>query len=295
MADSNNKAGETSNTPNSLQSLKLNHSKLNEQVNYSTDNKYQINRVPWVLTCQKWLDETDYKKMIVFSVNPENVGWQLKIRGSEVKQRMGSVLHMWRNKIKGTYFDEPRLNITFQSGSISTYLIPAGIEGAYIKKIPDGLYNFYLFLELVDSQRMYSTTINGKEEQRLNTLYLTYHSNIFPEMTLSGYFDPSAFSFTDSSSSGQIDSWTSTFVVTDSYPKLTGEALSSMATSYGGGNEFQKELNKKIKQDTFNQRYMLNGKDTNTASAYDARQAELDAQSKKTFGVERNPKKPTTK
>ena len=235
--------------------------------------------------------------MIAFSVNPENVGWQLKIRGAEVKQRMGSVLHVWRNKIRGTYFDEPRLNITFQSGSISTYLIPKEADNSFnvqlIRQIPDGLKNFYMFLELLDSQRIYKTTINGKEEQRLNTIYLTYHSNIFPNMTLSGYFDPAAFSFSDSSAVGQIESWTATFVVTDSFPKLTGEALGAMATNYGGGaaSEYQKIMNKGLAEVSFNNKYKVNGEEENPYSDYDARQNHLDEISKDTFGVVRTPKK----
>lgn len=236
------KPGQTKNIPNSLQQQQNNKSFLTKDlVDYSSTNMYGVKRKPWILTCQKWLEDSQYTKILAFYVNPENVGWQMKIRGQEVKQRMGSVLHMWRNKIRGTYFDEPRLNITFQSGNIVTYITSSINAEFNVKTVPEGLYNFYMFLELMDTERLYETTINGKKEYRLNNIYLTYHSNIFPNMTLSGYFDPTTMSFNDSSVSGQVESWSATFIVTDSFPKLNSDALRSMVTDTFNGSNIEGE------------------------------------------------------
>lgn len=187
----------------------------------ATGVKYATNanstRLPWVLTCQSWLDQ-DPQKIIFFNVNPNSVNWNMPLRASVVNQRMGKVIHIWRNKIRGTYFDEYKLNITFQSGSVLT------VKDYKTKdiKIAQGLTNFYTFLELMDEPKILDS---GK----INTVYLTYRSQLFPDLLLKGFFDPQSLSFTDNTStSAMVDSWSSTFIVMDSFPKIKAENIKTM-------------------------------------------------------------------
>jgi hypothetical protein len=76
-----------------------------------------VNRVrqPWVLTCQKWIEEARY---IIAAVNPKDVQWRLPQRSAVQKTRAGEIIHIWKDKFRGTFYDEPQLAITFQSGNI---------------------------------------------------------------------------------------------------------------------------------------------------------------------------------
>lgn len=76
-----------------------------------------VNRVrqPWVLTCQKWIEEARY---IIAAVNPKDVSWRMPQRSAVQKTRVGEILHIWKDKFRDTFYDEPQLTITFQSGNI---------------------------------------------------------------------------------------------------------------------------------------------------------------------------------
>lgn len=76
-----------------------------------------VNRVrqPWVLTCQKWIEESRY---IIAAVNPKDVAWRMPQRSAVQKTRVGEILHIWKDKFRDTFYDEPQLTITFQSGNI---------------------------------------------------------------------------------------------------------------------------------------------------------------------------------
>lgn len=81
------------------------------------DAKTAVTRVrqPWVLTCQKWIEEARY---IIAAVNPKDVQWKLPQRSAVQKTRAGEILHIWKDKFRDTFYDEPQLAITFQSGNI---------------------------------------------------------------------------------------------------------------------------------------------------------------------------------
>ena len=91
----------------------------NKQAPYVRGDRY---RRPWVLTCQRWLagDTQDVKdgRYILAHVNPREVQWQLPQRSVAQKTRRGEVLHIWRDRFRGTFYDEPKISITFQSGNI---------------------------------------------------------------------------------------------------------------------------------------------------------------------------------
>lgn len=82
-----------------------------------TDASALVNRTrqPWVLTCQKWIEEGRY---IIANVNPKEVQWRMPQRSVVQKTRVGEILHIWRDRFRGTFYDEPTIQIAFQSGNI---------------------------------------------------------------------------------------------------------------------------------------------------------------------------------
>lgn len=239
----------------------------------SADAMTAVNRTrqPWVLTCQSWINEGRY---IIASVNPKEVQWQLPQRSAQQKVRMGEILHIWKDRFRGTFYDEPQLSITFQSGNIMPIRqnplivdgkrrqrkqsVPslvtralqtqgAGINGPEVELrralndpaaqqqeievprkvndpdetepvVPEGLDNFYRFLELVDEQKILD---EEGQEGDVNFVYIIYNSRMFPNLTLAGLFTPAGVSWTDSSDDpNQINSWTAGFTIYDSYPRL---------------------------------------------------------------------------
>lgn len=202
-------------------------------------------RTPFVLTCQKWIEQQRY---IVAAVNPSEIGWRLPQRAAQQKTRIGEITHYWRDRFRGTFFDEPQLSITFQSGNIMPMrtkpLVPANATRQTIQAInpetgeiefitvsgrqpdpsertpqmPPGLDNFYEFLELIDEQKILD---NGET----NLVYIMYNSRIFPNITLAGLFTPEGASWSDSANDpNQVNSWTATFTVYDSFPRLNDKA-----------------------------------------------------------------------
>jgi len=220
-----------------------------------------IQRQPFILTCQRWIQNGQY---IIWHANPGEIQWQVPQRSAPQKVRVGEILHIWKDRFRGTYYDEPRLTINFQSGNIMpirqkplqpdnttrqtvSTILPAGEKGTtgpYIPRfigeeeprlyqeafvevpglrsdpsetepmVPPGLDNFYAFLALVDEQKILP-------EGDINYVYWIYNSRIFPSITFTGLFTPDGANWTDSADNpNQINSWSATFTVYDSYPRL---------------------------------------------------------------------------
>ena len=210
-------------------------------------------RNPFILTCQQWIEDERY---IIASVNPSDVQWRLPQRAAAQKTRVGEIVHYWRDRFRGTFYDEPQLSITFQSGNIMPMrtkpLVKTGIRQEFetpvyrvadvgdgrgqayqiretitVPKlgpdeesvtVPPGLDNFYEFLQLVDEQKILD---NGD----INYVYIIYNSRIFPNITLAGLFTPEGVSWADSAGEpNQINGWSATFTVYDSYPRLNDKS-----------------------------------------------------------------------
>jgi hypothetical protein len=155
---------------------------------------------------------------LIWYANPKSVDWSISQRGSEVKTKAGTVLHIWRDRTRKTDYDDPKITMTFQSGSImpgfDNALDPAKLVGAPTQPMPPGLDNFYQFLQLVDASKI----SNG----RANLIHILYRSRIFPSMVLSGFFEPqSVVKFNDSADNPfQVNSWSATFTIYKTVPAL---------------------------------------------------------------------------
>lgn len=205
-------------------------------------------RNPFILTCQQWIEQQRY---IIASVNPSDVQWRLPQRAAAQKTRVGEIVHYWRDRFRGTFYDEPQLSINFQSGNIMPIrtlpFVSIGQRQQIVRKaqrladgtlheqeevinlpllgpedervtVPPGLDNFYEFLQLVDEQKIL-------ESGDINYCYIIYNSRIFPNMTLAGLFTPEGASWTDSAGDpNQVNGWSATFTVYDSYPRLNDKS-----------------------------------------------------------------------
>jgi hypothetical protein len=171
-----------------------------------------VARIPWVMTTTEWLTEKP-PRAIIWAANPHDVGWNMSQRASMAKHMFGTVLHVWPDSSRNTFYDEIRLTLNLQTGNLMPIFLASGNK--YVES--DGIVNFYTFMQLVDAPK-----ITNEPIPRANLVHITYNSPLFPNLTLLGMFDPKGISFNDSSDSpNAVASWSAEFVVYDSIPRLT--------------------------------------------------------------------------
>lgn len=191
-------------------------------------NPYGVVRKPWIFTTFSDItNKTTVQSLatqnqglppntIIWYANPKSVDWSISQRGMEAKTKSGTVLHIWRDRLRKTDYEDPKIVMTFQSGSIipgyTNAMDPAALAGNPNVPLAQGLNNFYQFLSLVDSSKIK----NGQA----NLVHILYNSRIFPSMVISGFFDPqSVVRFSDSSDQPfQINSWSATFTIYRTVP-----------------------------------------------------------------------------
>ncbi len=160
-------------------------------------------------------------KAIKFRCNPSDITWSMTQRSQEQKTKAGTVLHVWNDHDRKTYFNEPVITLNLQTGNI---LPVRNIFEPTKPVVPDGLSNFYEFMALVDEVKVL-------DDGRANLVYIDYNSLIFPKIRLWGFFTPNGINFSDKASNpATVNSWTASFTVYKSEPNL-GRAI---ATANGG-------------------------------------------------------------
>ncbi len=198
-----------------------------------------LDRRPFALTCQKWLENTDKNaiRYLYSKTNPRSVQWTHNLRVSDQKTLAGTVQHAWRQNLgvrRRTFFSEPVITITFQSGNLMP-IYPARLRDprnrAQQTEMPRGLDNFYRFAELLNESRI----LTGDGNRQANIVYLLYTSHVYPSMVLAGAFTPDGFSWTDNAEDPNKIEWTSSFTVYDSYPQFydANALITAWKTSQG--------------------------------------------------------------
>ena len=187
-----------------------------------------VSRVAFALTCQKWLSEKT-PRYIYCNVNPSQVSWDFPIRAVDQLTLGGRVQHVWRTYQRRSYFDEPKVKFTFQSGNI----LPVSLDntGSTSKSnlgVPAGLNNFYSFFELINQPRVFNGSTGSRQ---VNTMYILYNSRVFPQMTLSGMWNPEGLTFEESADNPHQVTWSSSFTVYDSSPEF-GSGTINMINAY---------------------------------------------------------------
>lgn len=180
-----------------------------------------VDRRPFSLTSQEWIENKDQNavKALFCRANPGSVNWTMNLRIATQKTLSGEVQHAWRQNLgirRNTFFSEPTLGITFQSGNIMPVRFSeTGQPSA--ARMPLGLDNFYSFVDLLGGKRILDPTSG---DRRANVVYITYTSHIYPSIVLAGMFTPEGFSFTDNARDPHKVEWTANFTVYDSFPRF---------------------------------------------------------------------------
>ena len=171
-------------------------------------------RKPWIMSTTEWLTQNP-PKGLAWQVNPGDISWSMPQRSTHTKTLIGTVLHVWPNQSRNTFFDEPRITLNLQSGN----LLPVMIRNGKDFEPSGGIANFYDFMQLVDAPKL--TVGNAKQPPRSNLVSIQYSSNLFPKITLIGMFDPAGIKFNDTSQDNQVNGWSADFIVYDTIPKLS--------------------------------------------------------------------------
>ncbi len=226
-------------------------------------------RSPMIVTTRAWMRKAKY---ITLWVNPSEFSWTMARRETVTKTAAGAVRNTWRNRFRNTYYDEPMLNITFQTGNIMPYanLKPeifgkrsvsrnddfnsaTGTLNTRFKNtrtpstssellsvinappVPPGLQNFYDFIELIDQPLLLGTGENRH--------VLFYRTQVFPRMRIEGYFTPEGLSFSETVDNANRLTWTSQFQVYDTSPKIwSASDLKLSYSSTARANGFASEM-----------------------------------------------------
>lgn len=195
----------TTSTPGGVDSNATNRSKANDRASQNG-----VRRTAWIMTTTEWTS-ADPKKLLIWGANPSEVSWSMAQRATHVKNLYGTVMHVWPDNFRNTFYDEFKLTLSLQSGSI----LPILLDGNPNFDTAPGLDNFYEFMQLVDAPKLTS-------KGRVNEVIITYNSNLFPKLTLYGMFDPQGIRFTDSTSNpNMVNSWSADFIVYRTDPVLS--------------------------------------------------------------------------
>jgi hypothetical protein len=174
-----------------------------------------VERTPWIISTSEWLRGSP-PRGIVWNANPSDVTWNMAQRSVHTKNLFGTVLHVWPDTKRSTFFDEFRLTFSLQTGN----LMPVFFTEFNKYQPSGGIVNFYDFMQLVDAPKL-----TDENPPRTNLVSIQYSSPLFPKLTLVGMFDSSGIRFTDSSSSpNNVTGWSADFVVYDTMPRMGGHS-----------------------------------------------------------------------
>jgi len=172
---------------------------------------------------------------IALFANPSDMQWSMPRRGSVVKTTAGAVRNVWRNRYRKTYYDEGTVGITFQTGNIMPSMgypdemelsTPDRVSVAVANpRVPEGLMNFYKFIELLDQPMLLGPAENHH--------IIIHHSRVFPTLYMEGYFLEDSFNFSEVVQTGNMLQWNATFQFYRTYPSLAGNhSARKLAASY---------------------------------------------------------------
>lgn len=154
-------------------------------------------------------------RYLIFWSGPSNTQWTFPMRGAQQQTRSGTIYHSWKDGSRKTYFDEPSVSFTFQAGNIMPVRTtsidknsPADVIG-----LPPGLLDFYDFFEILDQPKILS-------DGRPNFVLIAYHSLIYPEIFMRGFFNPEGLQFSEDAQNPANLTWTSTFKIRSTEPNF---------------------------------------------------------------------------
>jgi hypothetical protein len=209
-----------------------------EEVVPDLSNRANFLRNPFTMDCVSWRKS---QKKIVFRCNPNKIGYEWPIRGATQNVKSGKVFYWWRNKAKQSHFDLPIITFGFQSGNIAILSrkgaeIPEDLKsippkGGFASELdvymPEGLDNFYHFMSLVDETKILTPSGNP------NFVTITHHSEVFPSLILTGFFDPSTpITVSESTEDTAHITWEAKFLVHYSEPRFNSASFAKTFSQY---------------------------------------------------------------
>jgi len=231
---------------------------------YSNDTR--ASRTPWILTTTKRegsfrknsedkesANVNRYNNSIIFYCNPGEYQFSIDFRQNEVITKNGTVTHNWRNpRPPHSMFHFPVFTVTFQAGNI----LPK-IKQSYIKRIrelrdirekspdarffefetrikfediagvPEGLENFYQFLDIIDEDKI--GTDGGLSYTNYATLYM--NTLVFPSLVLKGFFTNN-IQWNENAETPSDFFWQGTMTIHETVPKIGVGQFIQLMKSY---------------------------------------------------------------
>jgi hypothetical protein len=208
---------------------------------------------PTIITSDDWLrqrrNSSDYVgKGIALHGGIKTGSWSIPLRAADEDIKTGKARYS-QERVNGTRFDLQSVAFTFQGGNILpvyqgfvaqgenlnvrandlTPVIP--IAGAKIvpapQDLPPGLYDFYLFLQLINQPPRLNARFDGDPDTgKPNYVWIQYSSLKFPRLLLKGYFTPEGLSVEDDVDDMFNLTWTATFIVHEMTPSWSGDRFS---------------------------------------------------------------------
>jgi hypothetical protein len=206
-------------------------SKYNKQ---NQDRFLKTKRLPFLIGRES---SKDIKNYLYFYVNPSQCSWKVGLRSTIEKVAGGAIHHEWPTSGIGiqspdVLIDHPIISFSFQSGAIypgaHEELTEANANQPPIRQVPEGLGNFYDFLDILGQSNLMA---GGKP----NYVNIAYTSNIFPSIWLQGFFTEEGVNWDDSADNpNQVGNWGASFMVFNSTPSLhSAEEMKNHFQSYG--------------------------------------------------------------
>jgi len=179
-----------------------------------TRGPYRATGTPMVITTEAFASQGRY---LVFWSGPSNTQWKFELRAAQEATRSGTIYHYWRNSSRATMFDEPSVTFTFQSGNIMPVRFRNLKDDPDTIFLPPGLLDYYDFFDMLNQPKILP-------DGRPNFVFISYHSLVYPEIFLRGFFDPSGIQITESAENPTDISWSATFKIRSTEPPFWSSA-----------------------------------------------------------------------
>jgi len=182
-----------------------------------------VQRLPFTIATQEQINSKGADHLLNFWVNPSECQWRVGTRTFIEPIAGGAIHHEWPSVPLGIQsagkFDQPVVNLSFQSGLIKPYGYQNIASEDAVKNIPPGLANFYDFLDILAAPNLLA-------DGNPNYVNIFYNSLMFPHMWLQGFFTPDGVQWTETAENpNMIQNWGASFIVFQSTPALTTSRL----------------------------------------------------------------------
>lgn len=197
-----------------LDKIRLLASSTDRNIELDKDRLYRGTRtatgfIPMIITTDYQVSRAGSGQHLLFWSGPKNTTWNFNQRGSIQQSRSGHIAHFWRDSKRSTFFDNPSVQFTFQTGNI----MPIRTKGGgTLTTLPPGLVDYYDFFQFMDERKILSSG-------RPNFVNIVYHSLLYPTILLRGFFEPeTTISVTEDASKPASIEWNATFRIKESDP-----------------------------------------------------------------------------